>query len=362
MALRVLLLAAGNSVHTMRWAEAFAKRGCAVHLVTQHAPVVQPGAGISVHPLPYKGATGYMLNGPAVRRITAAVRPHVVNAHYATGYGTLARWCSGTPLVLNVWGSDVFDFPEKSAFHKMLMRSNLLRADSVVSTSEVMAKRTRTLCLGLQHLHVVPFGVESAVFKPRDASAAPDGSVVIGTVKTLAPKYGVDTLVDAYALLRKRMGDQPKTTLRIVGTGPQMEALRSQAATLGIAQHVQFVGAVPHNAVPDELRRMAIFCALSRDDSESFGVAVVEASSCALPVVVSDAGGLPEVVSNGVTGWVVPRENAEAAVTKLHELVVDAAQRQRMGAMGRAVVLERYEWDTCVDRQLEVLNLACQRR
>ena len=361
MAMRILLLSAGNSVHTLRWAAAFAQRGCTVHLATQHAPVVPPAAGVVVHLLPHRGASGYLLNGPALRRIAATIAPDVVNAHYASGYGTLARFCGELPLVLNVWGSDIFDFPGKSPLHELLMRSNLRRADHVVSTSEVMAARTRLLCPGLPQLHVVPFGVDTAVFHPADVEVQSD-EVVIGTVKTLAPKYGVDTLIDAYAMLRNDLGDTCATRLRIVGDGPRRQALVQQVAALGIAAHVQFVGAVPHDRVPDELRCLDVFCALSRDDSESFGVAVVEASACGLPVVVSNAGGLPEVVSNATTGWVVPRDNAKAASEKLRELVLDASQRQRMGAVGRARMMEHYEWSRCVEKQIDVLNLAAQRR
>lgn len=361
MGLHVLLLAAGDSVHTLRWATAFSQHGCHVHLVTQHPPMEAPGHGVEVHVLPHRGALGYFLNGPALRRLTTALRPHVVNAHYASGYGTLARWCSGFPLVLNVWGSDVFDFPDKSPVHKALMRSNLRRADHVVSTSEVMAACTRALCPGLPQLHVVPFGVDSSMFAPA-TTVGSEGRIVIGTVKTLAPKYGVDTLIDAYALLRQQLGDRCATQLRIVGDGPQRKALEEKSMALGIAAHVQFVGAVPHQEVPGQLQRLDVFCALSRDDSESFGVAVVEASACGLPVVVSDAGGLPEVVSNGTTGWVVPRDNPEAAAARLKDLVLDAGQRQRMGAAGRSRIMERYEWSTCVDRQIEVLELGAKSR
>ena len=359
MALRILLLAAGNSVHTVRWATAFAQRGCTVHLVTQHPPAAPPGHGVNVHVLPHRGVLAYVRNGPALRRLANTLAPDVVNAHYATGYGTLARWCTGIPLVLNVWGSDVFDFPKNGPLHTHLMRSNLRRAGHVVSTSNVMAERTTALCPGLRHMHVVPFGVDTSLFKPRAVKASGD-EVVIGTVKTLAPKYGVDTLIDAYALLRNELGDTCASRLRVIGDGPQKPALIQQAKHLRITEHVQFVDAVPHAQVPRELQALDVFSALSRDDSESFGVAVVEASATGLPVVVSDAGGLPEVVSNGATGWVVPRDNAAAAAAKLKELALDAGQRKRMGEAGRMWVKERYEWSVCVDLQMHILDLACR--
>jgi glycosyltransferase involved in cell wall biosynthesis len=83
-------------------------------------------------------------------------------------------------------------------------------------------------------------------------------------------------------------------------------------------------------------------------------VAVLEASACGLPVVVSDAGGLPEVVLNGETGFVVKREDPAATAYALLQLVTDDALRQRMGRAGRDHVVRKYEWSDSVDRMEEV--------
>ncbi|MFT3664752.1 glycosyltransferase [Piscinibacter sp.] len=82
-------------------------------------------------------------------------------------------------------------------------------------------------------------------------------------------------------------------------------------------------------------------------------MAIIEASSCELPVVVSDAGGLPEVVRDGVTGLVVPRNDSAALSAALARLVADAELRARMGKAGRALVQREYEWERCVDHMLE---------
>jgi colanic acid/amylovoran biosynthesis glycosyltransferase len=78
---------------------------------------------------------------------------------------------------------------------------------------------------------------------------------------------------------------------------------------------------------------------------EGFCNAVIEAQAMELPVVTSDAGGLPENVEDGVTGFVVPRRNAEAMAEKIIELARDASLRQRLGAAGRARALERFDLD-----------------
>jgi L-malate glycosyltransferase len=77
---------------------------------------------------------------------------------------------------------------------------------------------------------------------------------------------------------------------------------------------------------------------------------VIEASACALPVVVSDAGGLPEVVRDGQTGLVVPRDDVPALQAALKRLLLDATLRDQIGRAGRSHVERAYEWGECVER------------
>lgn len=352
--MRLLLVAAASSVHTWRWCTAFAERGHEVHLLTQHAEGAPYREGVRTHLLPHRSGLGYLLNRSVAARLARSLRPDAINAHYASGYGTLAPRLEGAPLILNVWGSDVYEFPETSALHRWLLRRNLMRADAVVSTSEVMAARTRAICPELDEISVVPFGVDARVFCPAPRRHA---DLVVGTVKALAPKYGIDTLVEAFALVIRRDG-MDRVRLRIVGDGPSRGGIESLAARLGVRERVDFIGPVAHERVPEELQRLDVYVALSRAESESFGVAVIEASACGLPVVVSRVGGLPEVVEDGVTGIVVPKEDPTSAATAIAALLQDEAKRADMGAKGRGRVLGHYEWETCVDRQLAVIGSA----
>lgn len=347
----IALLSAASSIHTIRWANAFVERGHRVHLISQHAPIDGLDERVVLHLLPHMKGLGYLFNGWRVDRLLRSIRPDVVNAHYATGYGTLARWCIGFPLVLNVWGSDVLEFPNKGPFHLLWLLNNLKRADHLISTSTFMAQHTRALGSGLPPVSVVPFGVDTDQFSPAHDKGERD-TLVIGTIKALTPTYGIDILIKAFAMV-VRTG-QYKVRLCIVGGGPQLVELQELARTLDVAEHVEFKGPVPHLRVPDELWAMDVFAALSR--SESFGVAVIEASACGLPVVVSDAGGLPEVVQHCSTGFVVAVDDVLETAVELETLVASAELRKRMGRAGRAFVEAKYAWSTCVDLQLDVFE------
>ncbi|MEO8057360.1 MAG: glycosyltransferase [Burkholderiales bacterium] len=358
-ALKVMLFAPASVVHTQRWVEGLASRGVDLLLLTQHPSIdwrVPSGVGVKI--LPFDGTRGYFLNAWRARQALRQFKPDIVNSHYASGYGTLGTLAAFRPHLMSVWGSDVFDFPYQSAAAGHLVRWNLRRADRIASTSRVMAEQVRRLVPTIGPIDITPFGVESNRFVGVERPVDDHRKITIGTVKTLADKYGVDVLIDAFALLLRDPDPQlapcrEHLKLLLVGDGPDRAKLEAQADALGIRALITFVGKVAHADVPAWLNKLDVYVAASRLDSESFGVAVIEASSCGLPVVVSDAGGLPEVVRDGVTGLIVPRNDCAALSAALKSLVTDAALRKTMGQAGRVLVIREYEWEHCVDKMLE---------
>lgn len=356
--MKIVFLAAGTSIHTARWVNGLSAAGLKVHLVTQHPVSNALHPGVEVIQQPYRGTLGYLLMTPRTRRALRAIRPDLLNAHFASGYGLTARLARWHPYLLSVWGSDVYSFPGKSPLHRRLLEKNLLAADALASTSHCMAEQVRSLAPRVGEIAVTPFGVDVQSFAAVPAlSAVARDELVVGTVKTMSDTYGVDTLIEAFARLRQQLAatQHPlaeKVVLRLVGDGPQMGALKALSERLGLADRVTFTGAVPYEQVPAELAKLDIYAALSRQ--ESFGVAVLEAGAAGRPVVVSDAGGLPEVVQHGVTGLVVPREDPAAAADALLRLATDPAQRIIMGESGRQHVRDHYAWDACVQTMISV--------
>lgn len=360
--MRVAILSAANSIHTARWANGLNAAGCDVHLISQHPATEHFDEGVNLHIFPYRAGAGYFLMIPKVRRLLDSINPHIVNAHFASGYGTTARLVGRRPWLLSVWGSDVYDFPRQSFLHNWLVKSNLLAADRVASTSHCMAKVTRKLAPGLKDIAITPFGVNTSSFESIEpVSADNDKPLIIGTVKTMAYKYGIDTLIEAFSLLIDELNaNKPELAgalkLRLVGDGTKIEEYKELADSLGLQEKVEFVGRVPHDKVPLELSHLDIYVALSRLDSESFGVAIIEASAAGRPVVVSDAGGLPEVVIDGVTGLVVPREDPHKAALALEKLVLNPSLRRNLGDAGRSHVAQAYSWSYCVELMLKLYS------
>jgi glycosyltransferase involved in cell wall biosynthesis len=353
--MKIAFLAQRHSIHTVRWVNALAERGYVVHLLssTHHGEPLNPS--ITFHPLPFPPPRGYFFNVLALKKLLGQIQPDLLNAHFASGYGSLARLSGFHPYVLNVWGSDVFDFPEKSPLHRALLRANLKAADWICSTSQIMRERTRTLASSSQHISVVPFGIDTGKFMPSPNKKESE-LLTIGTVKTLAHKYGIDLLIKAFAKLRKESSGHLADRLRllIVGGGPEEASLKTLAKDLNINDVTQFSGPIAHHLVPDYLNQLDIYVALSRLESESFGVAVLEASACALPVVVANVGGLPEVVQHEKTGLIVDKENVDAAMKALKLLVEDELLRRELGKAGRQFTITTYDWNLNVSQLEEV--------
>lgn len=341
----LLLLSDAQSVHTQKWAEFMAEQAnYNTHLFSLNAPTddwyQKHPITLHIASVKNKSITGKLRYLTAVKQlkdIIKTIKPNLVHAHYATSYGMLGRISGFHPFIISVWGSDVYEFPTKSILHKAILRRNLRAADLICSTSAAMARQTSKY--SSKQIHVVPFGVDCSRFSQREKTET--STITIGTVKTLEQTYGIDLLLKAFAILTKKQ-PQILLELKIAGQGSQLDALKKLAIELEIQHQVDFAGKIPHNQVPDFLRSLDVFVALSR--RESFGVAVIEAAACGCPVVVSNVGGLPEVVQHGETGFLVASESPEAAADAMEKLVLDKKLRVNFGIAARTFVENNYNW------------------
>lgn len=356
--MKIVLLAPANSIHTVQWAKYLSQSGIDICVISQHSKNEDMPSHIPVYLLPYSGLKGYFFNTFAVKKLLKQLQPDIVHAHYASGYGTTARLVNFHPYILSVWGSDVYDFPYKSKLHCWLLRKNLYSADRLTSTSHCMMEQTLKIASSLQSFDIVPFGVDIQKFTKSNNVKIQD-DIVIGTVKTLSEKYGIDLLIQAFAILKENLtASHPeiasKLKLRIVGGGKQRAELEYLAQKLNLKNSITFTGQVSHQQVPLELDKLDIYVALSRLDSESFGVAIIEAGAMRLPCVVANVGGLPEVVCNNKTGIIVPRENPKAAAEALEKLVLNVKLQHSMGNAAYDFVKNHFSWESCIEKMNQV--------
>lgn len=343
--MRIVLLAPGSSVHTRRWANGLSAAGNHVHVLSVNDFQEGYDRAVTCEKLPYQAPSGYLLNRSALRRSIFRISPDVVNVHYASSNAFLARTLPSMPILLSVWGSDVFEFPDRSYLHRRLLIGNLSRATRIASTSATMAARVKEL-LPDKSVDITPFGIDTELFLPRSPRSQRE-TITIGTVKSLDPRYGIDVLLRAFKIARDRLNAGYMLRLRIIGEGPQRQELEALARALGIDDCTTFCGRISHGSVPAALHELDIFANLSR--SESFGVSILEAGACGVPVVVSDAPGPVEVTRHGKNGLITSIDDPDSVACALVALIKSPEKRIAMGRAGRSIVKHEYNWNHSVE-------------
>lgn len=140
--------------------------------------------------------------------------------------------------------------------------------------------------------------------------------------------------------------------LVIYGKGESEQELRELCRNEEIEDKVYFGGFISNDKVPQILNGMDVCCFGSRMDSESFGVAAVEAMACEIPVIATDVDGFTEVISMRESGFIVHRDAPEEMAEYILELYHSAVLRECIGKNGRRRVLQNYNWNNNIDMML----------
>lgn len=287
-----------------------------------------------------------------IKSFVREISPDIIHAHYASSYGLLGALLKFHPLIISVWGADVFNFPDKSPFHRMIFSYNMKKADRILSTSIVMAQKVKTYTE--KNITVIPFGIDLEIFKPFKVKRIFDeNNIVIGTVKSLEKKYGIDYLIKSFKVVKER-NPFAKIKLLIIGGGSQEMELKNLASKLLEKEDYVFTGAISYSEIAHYHNMIDIEVFTSIEDSESFGVSVLEASACERPVVVTNVGGLPEVVRKDETGIIVQVKNVDSIANAVEVLVLNSKYREDLGKAGRQWVASKYNINECVKDLISV--------
>lgn len=347
--MKVLLLSDTHSPHTEKWALGLADLGVSIGLFSfnkagyewyRHPNIqvfFEPSSPINAESTFTK--LSYLKYVRMLRKIIRQFEPDILHAHYATSYGLIGALTGFKPMVLSVWGSDVYNFPNRSAFHKKILQYNIGKADVILSTSHVMKEEIRRYTI--KPVEVTPFGVDTAEFSNRHDRKC-DGITRVGTIKPIREKYGIMYIIEAAQLLRDR-GELHKFRFYLIGAG-DLGHYRDLIEEKKLSAYFEVTGRVPFSEVSGYHNLLDIFLNVSVEDSESFGVATVEAMACERPVIVTDVGGLKEVVNNGEFGIVIRKRDPAALADNISRLASDQVLAEDLGKRAREHVLRKYDW------------------
>lgn len=230
----------------------------------------------------------------------------------------------------------------------------------MVAVSEDIA---RGLCqaVGIRpnRIRIIYNGIETDLFHPNQKTReqirrelqVTDEQSVIGTIGNLYPVKGHTYLVRAAAAVTQVF---PESVFIIAGRGQLLEGLQTEARELGVEKHIRFLGF--REDVPALLQAMDIFVLPSL--SEGLPLSALEAMASGKPVVATRVGGVPEVVVDGETGFLVAPEDADDLAEKLVCLLKAPCLLQQLGAKGHEMVKERFSLDRMVKNYEELYQKA----
>lgn len=232
--------------------------------------------------------------------------------------------------------------------HRLLERETIRHASKVLVPSlQTQAEIQAMFRIGSEKLTVLPHGVDSARFQFKEHRDFKPEQPHLLFVGPLERSKSIDTLIVAVRRLHERGNP---VQVDVVGEGPERARLVAHAKTLGVLEHVNFLGFVPEDALIRLYQESHIFVFPSV--KEGFGLVVLEAMASGLPVVASDIPPLRDILSD--VGALVPPRNPVAIADTVDYLLGNPKRLLEMSRKGRKRVEEQYTWDRVVSK-LETL-------
>lgn len=358
--MKVLMLAKIDSSHTKKWALALKDKGIEIALFSIHCPnknddwykqldyVYFPTKDIASSGLFAK--INYVTLFLSLNKLIRDFKPDILHSHFATHYSFLGNISGFKKHIITVWGSDVYVFPKKRKLNKLIFEFNLKKALCIISTSNAMAKEVALYTN--KSVTIIPFGIDMDLFKPQ-SNQNRINDIIIGNIKSLEPIYGIDILIKAFESVKRRFPEK-NIKLVIVGRGSKLKEYQTLVSNLHLSEHVFFKGSVLPEDVPSILKTFNIFACLSRN--ESFGVSVIEAMACKIPVVVSKTPGFLEVVDSETNGLFVEIDNIDDAANKISSLILDEEQMMTIKNNAFQRVNELYNLKDNINKQIELYH------
>lgn len=222
--------------------------------------------------------------------------------------------------------------------------------DAIITTGgSIKANITEELGISPAKVRSIPTGTDIGRFAGVSGSAVrseldigPD-DLVLGTAAVLRSWKGHKFIVHA---MPRILAEVPQARLVLAGEGPMLPYLEGWCRELGIEDNVHMIG---YREDVDRVIAAFDVCVLASYASEGIPQFVLQSMASGKPVIGTTVGGIPEVVTDGVTGLLVPPEDADAIAGAAIRLFSDADMRRRMGEAGRAVVSERHTLDVMLD-------------
>ena len=294
----------------------------------------------------------------AIQKLLRRFPFDLIHAHWIIPQGACAVLTShlhrtGPPLLCTSHGGDLYGLISKPMV--WLKRFVLDRAEAVTTVSRRMRDDIGSLGIDPGKIHVIPMGVDLQTrFVPSVRQKKNKSLLFVGRV---VEKKGLRFLIEALPNILEK---HPEAQLRVAGNGQELNAMKKLANDLGVAGHVQFLGAVANEALPGlyQTSDVVVFPSIvaTGGDREGFGLVLVEALGCECAVVATNLPATRDIIQNGTTALVVRQKDSQQIAAKVVQLLNDAKLRNSLGARGRQHVLQRFDWTSISAQYMDLIR------
>jgi glycosyltransferase involved in cell wall biosynthesis/predicted transcriptional regulator len=370
----------GISSHVYDLSMALTRRNVAVHIVTcdfPGAPDYEQVGGVTVHrfnsKIPSTSFLGWVfsMNQTMAEEAINVINENdeqidIIHAHdwLVAEAAVKVRQAFSKPLVSTIHATEM---GRRSGIHNDYQRTinevewHLVNQSSeVICCSNYMAYQVASAFnVQAAKLHVIPNGVNAAKFSgdvdtaPIKEKYAKNGEKIVSFVGRLVHEKGVHVLIGA---VPKVLSAMPKVNFVIVGEGGMKDYLAKEAYDFGVADHVFFAGFV------DEKTLIAIYrasdAAVFPSLYEPFGITALEAMAAKTPIVVTETGGLAEIVDHEKTGIKVYVDNSDSLAWGILRVLKNPDIARKIRENGYREVLKEYDWNAIAERTMKVYNSA----
>jgi len=299
--MRLCFIGDANSIHMERWARWFADEH-EVHLLTDHPRNIE---GVHIHTV--GGGSGKMALYSKAReskRIINELRPDVLHAHYAFGYGTMGAYSGYRPFIISIWGSDV-TIDSHGLLNKIVLKYTLGKADFISSFDSNLRARLSQLGFKSNVRKMRMSGIDTTMFNPdsfheSDAPAVMRGSdLKILCIRPLRDSSNIETLIEALPAVAAEI---PTVKLGLIWSeGNNHRKLMELADETGVAERIQYIGSLDHEDMPRYLATADLivdpYVSVHIDTDEhdqcpGLSTTSMEAMACGTPVMILKREGM----------------------------------------------------------------------
>jgi glycosyltransferase involved in cell wall biosynthesis len=316
--MKICFLADSESIHTKRWCNHFRDLGNEIHLISFKPKCDIEGINfhtISSGDISVKGGNWkVLLQARRIKKIIKSIHPDVLHAHYSTSYGIVGAMCNYHPYVITSLGSDVLISPKKSIVYRLLLRMAFSKADWITTMADHMKEASRLIGDFDDKTTVVPFGIDTNIFNDHKRNI-PNNQFVIVSTRNFEPVYNIPDILQAISQVKDKI---PNLVLQMIGTGSQVDLVKSLAKELELDDVIKFHGRIEQVRIAEILQQSHVFLSVSSSDGNN--ISLNEAMACGCYPIATDIAANRQWISSGENGLLVTVNDIDALAANMLEV------------------------------------------